>query len=389
MPLSVVHRLDDGTTLEHRAVHNVYGMQNARATYDGLRKLQPDERPFVLTRAAYAGTQRFAATWTGDNSATWNHLSMSTPVLLSMSVSGYPMVGDDIGGFASSPPADLLTRWYEVGAFNPIYRNHAAKDTAPHEPWANGPEQEAIRRKYIELRYKLLPYIYTITEEETRTGVPLMRPVFLEYPRAEEFQGDDRDFFFGPDFFVAPVVSETTDPQKVTLPSGEWYDFWTSERHINKEPIALHPKLDEVPLYVRAGGIVPMQPLVQYTGQTPVGPLELRVYLPSKTGPGDCRGALYEDDGHTFAYKRGEILRMGYGCEVSADRVTVTSTVNVNRFRPWWNSAVLEIYGLTTAPKEVRLDAEALKDWRYDSQTHSLTVVLPNAARKWTVQAVF
>ena len=139
MPLDVVHRLDDGTTLDHRAIHNVFGMQNSRATYDGLRKLQSDERPFVLTRAAYAGAQRFAATWTGDNLATWNHLSMSTPTLLSMGVSGYPLVGDDIGGFGSSPPKDLLTRWYEVGAFNPIFRNHAAKGTADHEPWVNGP----------------------------------------------------------------------------------------------------------------------------------------------------------------------------------------------------------------------------------------------------------
>ena len=161
MPLDTVHRLDDGTTLDHRAVHNIFGMENARATYDGLRKLQPDERPFVLTRAAYAGTERYAATWTGDNSSTWNHLGMSVPTLLSLGISGYPLVGDDIGGYAGSPPADLLTRWFEVGAFNPIYRDHTAKGTADQEPWVHGPEHEAIRKRYIELRYRLLPYIYT------------------------------------------------------------------------------------------------------------------------------------------------------------------------------------------------------------------------------------
>jgi alpha-glucosidase len=389
MPLSVVHRLDDGTSLDHRAVHNVYGMQNARATYDGLRKLQPDERPFVLTRAAYAGTQRFAATWTGDNSATWNHLSMSTPMLLSMGVSGYPMVGDDIGGFASSPPADLLTRWYEIGAFNPIYRNHAAKGTADHEPWASGPGHEAIRRKYIELRYKLLPYIYTVTEEEARTGIPLMRPVFLEYPGAEEFYGDDRDFFFGPDFFVAPVISETSDAEKVALPPGEWYDFWTLQKHSNKDQIDLHPKLDEVPLYARAGAIVPMQPLVQYTGQTPDGPLELHVYLPSKTTVGECRGELYQDDGHTFAYERGQVLRVSYGCQVSANQITVTSTIDKNGFRPWWDSAELEIFGMTSEPKEVRVDTNSLSAWHYDSRAQSLTLTLPNAVRNWTVRVGF
>lgn len=388
MPLDVVHRLDDGTTLDHRAVHNIFGMQNARATYEGLLRLQSDERPFVLTRAAYAGAQRFAATWTGDNLGTWNHLSMSTPTLLSMGVSGYPLVGDDIGGFGSSSPAELLTRWYEVGAFNPIYRNHAAKDTAAREPWVNGPEQEAIRRKYIELRYKLLPYIYTATEETTRTGMPLMRPVFLEYPDAEEFYGDDHDFLFGSDLFVAPSVTESTDAQKVSLPPGEWYDYWTLEKHTNKEQISLHPRIDEVPLYVRAGAIVTMQPLVQYTGEKPNGPLELHVYLPSN-GSNDCRGALYQDDGHTFAYRRGQILRINYSCEVSTNVVTVTSKIERNAFQPWWKSAEMKLYGVTTAPKEVRVDAEEKPEWSYDSQTHSVTLIVRDALKNWCVRVGF
>src|SRR5260370_11308763 len=136
---------------------------------------------------------------------------MSTPMLMSMGISGYGLVGDEIGGFGSSPPSDLLTRWYELGAFNPIYRNHAAKGTLDHEPWVNGPEQEAIRRKYIELRYKLLPYLYTITEETARTGIPLMRPVFLEDPAAQEFYGADPDFLFAPHLFVTPWFSDLAD----------------------------------------------------------------------------------------------------------------------------------------------------------------------------------
>jgi alpha-glucosidase len=389
MPLDVVHRLDDGTTLDHRGIHNIFGMQNARATYDGLRKLQPDERPFVLTRAAYAGAQRYAATWTGDNLATWNHISMSTPTLLSMGLSGYPLVGDDIGGFGSSPPSDLLTRWYELGAFNPIFRNHAAKGTADHEPWVNGPEQEAIRRKYIELRYKLLPYIYTVTEETTHTGIPIMRPVFLEYPHAEEFHGDDHDFLFGPDLFVAPVVTETTDAQGVFLPPGEWYDFWTLEKHTNKDQINLHPRMDEVPLYIRAGAIVPMQPLVQYTGEKPNGPLELRVYLPTSTAGNDCRGALYQDDGHTFAYQKDEILRISYSCQVSGNLVTVTSSIGKNGFQPWWKSAEVKLYGVATAPKEVRIGADVNHEWHYDSQTHCVTLTVPEAVNNWTVRVAF
>src|SRR5260370_38078766 len=120
MPLDTVHRLDDDTTRDHRAIHNVFGMENVRATYEGLRKLQPEERPFVLTRAAYSGAQRYAATWTGDNSSTWNHLAMSTPMLLSMGISGFPLIGNDIGGFAGSPTPDLFTRWFGVEARTPI-----------------------------------------------------------------------------------------------------------------------------------------------------------------------------------------------------------------------------------------------------------------------------
>jgi len=384
MPLDTVHRLDDGTTIDHRAAHNIFGMENVRATYDGLRKLQPAERPFVLTRAAYSGAQRYAATWTGDNSSTWNHLAMSTPTLLSMGISGFPLIGDDIGGFAGSPTPDLLTRWFEVGALNPIYRDHTAKGTADQEPWVHGPEHEAIRRKYIELRYQLLPYLYTAIEESTRTGIPLMRPLFLEYPQAAQFYGDNRDFLFGRDFFVAPVTTEMIDVEEISLPPGDWYDYWTSEKHSNKEKLLLHPKLDEMPLYVRAGAIVPMQSVVQNTGEIPGGPLRLRVYRGD-----DCRGALYQDDGHTFAYQKGEILRINYSCQVAPGSVTVTSNVEKNAFRPWWTTAEVTIYGAAAAPKEVRCGDQAVQQWRFDSQVHAVVLMLPDAAKDWTVRFLF
>src|SRR5262249_16180488 len=161
----------------------------------------------------------------------------------------------------------------------------------------------------IELRYQLLPYIYSQTEETTRTGIPMMRPVFLDYPEAREFYADDRDFLFGPDLFVAPVVREVLDTHAVALPPGEWYDSWTAEKRSASDQIMLHPNIAEVPLYVRAGAIVPMQPVIQHTGEKPNGPLELRVYLPSAQGSASCGGTLYQDDGHTFGYQRGEYLR--------------------------------------------------------------------------------
>jgi len=384
MPLETMHRLDDGTALDHRAIHNVYGMENVRATYEGLLKLKNDERPFVLTRAAYSGTQRYAATWTGDNSSTWNHINMSTPMLLSLGLCGYTMAGDDIGGFAGSPPPDLLTRWFEVGAFNPIYRDHTGKGTLDQEPWVHGPQHEAIRRRYVELRYKLLPYIYTGFEQSTRTGLPFMRPVFLDYPQEEGFYGNNRDFLFGSDLFVAPVTTEMVDAEEVQLPPGDWYDFWTSQKLSSKDKIVLHPALDEMPLYVRAGAILPMQPLTQNTAEKPDGPLQLRVYAGS-----DCRGSLYLDDGHTFAYQHGELLRVNYSCQVSPGSIAVTSTTEKNSFQPWWNSAEVTVFGAAAQPKDVRIGDHAINEWRYDGKTHSVILTVPDAAKNWTIQLSF
>jgi alpha-glucosidase len=389
MPLDTRHRLDDGTTLDHRAIHNVFGMQNVRATYEGLRKLQPDERPFVLTRAAYSGAQRYAATWTGDNSSTWNHLKMSTPMLMSMGISGFPLVGDDIGGFAGSPTADMLTRWFEVGALNPIYRDHTAKGTADQEPWVHGPEHEAIRRRYIELRYELMPYLYTAIEEATRTGLPVMRPVFLEYPQASDFYGDNRDFLFGRDFFAAPVTTDMVDAEEISLPPGEWYDFWTNAKLSSKDKFTLQPRLDEMPLYVRAGAIVPMQPLVQSTEETPKGPLQLRVYLPSGAASDDCRGTLYQDDGHTFAYQKGEMLRVNYSCQVATSAATISSTVEKNAYQPWWKSAEVTIYGAAASPKEIRIGEQVIHEARYDSAVHSVTLTVPDATKNWSIRLAF
>ena len=388
MPLDTVHRLDDGASADHSAIHNVFGMQNVRATYEGLRKLQPEERPFVLTRAAYAGAQRYAATWTGDNSSTWNHLNMSTPMLMSMGISGYPLVGDDIGGFAGSPPADLLTRWFEVGALNPIYRDHTSKGTADQEPWVHGPEHEAIRRKYVELRYRLLPYLYTAIEETTRDGLPLMRPIFLEYPQAAEFYGDNRDFLFGRDFFVAPVTTEMVDAEEISFPSGDWYDFWSSTRLSSKDELTLHPRLDEMPLYVRAGAIVPMQPLVQSTEEKPKGPLELRAYLPGAGNNTDCSGSLYQDDGHTFAYQKGEILRVQYSCQVSASAASIAASTETSAYQPWWNSVELTIFG-AAMPKSVSVGGQETHEWRYDNRIHGITVTVPDALKNWTVRLAF
>lgn len=213
MPIDVVNTIDSPgfkTRKTTRAeTHNITGLLNACATYDGVKKLAPDRRPFVMTRASYAGGQRCSATWTGDNTSSWAHLSLSTTQLASLGLSGFSYAGADIGGFAGNAPSpELLTRWIEIGAFNPIMRDHYQKGKPEQEVWVHGAQQENIRRRYIEERYRLMPYLYGLAEENSRTGLPLMRPVVLEYPAVvkggDRVGGTEDQFMLGRDLLIAP-----------------------------------------------------------------------------------------------------------------------------------------------------------------------------------------
>ena len=370
MPLDTVHSIE-GRRTDHREIHNVFGMENVRATYEGMLRLQPDIRPFVLTRAAYAGAQRYAATWTGDNRSIWNHMRISVPQLLNLGLSGYAFVGDDIGGFAGSPPPDLLTRWMELGVFNPIYRNHGEKASRNREPWVDGPEHEAIRRRYIETRYRLLPYIYTSMEDTSRTGIPLMRPMFLEFPADANLETSDTQFMFGSGLLVAPRLTENVGPYEARLPEGTWYDFWSGEQ-VQGQLYKIDPPLDTLPVFVRAGTILPEAPIVQNVDELPQGPLELGVY------PGaNCSGSLYQDDGNTMAYKRGEFLRMQFSCEAQPDSLRVNLSKPEGTYKPWWSALKIVVYGSTSAPRELSVNGKAISDSQFDSAQKTVTFTVP------------
>jgi alpha-glucosidase len=318
MALEAVHGERD-RRMEHRRVHNVYGMLMARATYEGLQRLRPGQRPFVLTRASYAGGDRYAATWTGDNASRWEHLRLWIPMVLNLGLSGQPFAGPDIGGFAGDPSAELFARFLQAGVFSPFCRVHSQKGTRDREPWAFGPEYEALHRRFIELRYELLPYLYTVFEEAARTGVPVMRPLFLEYPADRRTYRLDTAFLLGRDLLIAPVLVEGARSREVYLPEGEWFDFWTGERLFGPRSVHVEAPLDRVPLFVRGGAILPMQPVVQHVDEAPTDPLVLNVF-PSR----ECAGALYEDDGVSDAYQRGEYARTRFGCRASGDEIVVT-----------------------------------------------------------------
>jgi len=346
MPLDNVHRIegDDFAARDatHSEIHNVFGMQNTRGTAEGMARLRPGVRPFVMTRASYAGGQRYAVTWTGDNSSTWDHLRLCMEQLINLGLSGFSYSGCDVGGFVGGASPDLLTRWYEFASFTPVFRNHAAND-APHaEPWVDGPEHLAIRRKFIEERYRLMPYLYALAEQNSRTGDPIMRPVFYDYPDALKFDCDQAmAFTVGRNLLVAgPPKPESPQPFKVCLPAGGWYDYWTGAP-VTEHKLQLTPKLDAVPVYVRAGTILPRQPLVQSTMHTPNGPLELDVY------PGDdCSGELYFDDGVHVA---GPSLRQPIQCTVTPEGVSLRFGPRTGKYRPWWKQIAVTVHGAEPA----------------------------------------
>ena len=385
MPENVVHRIDEPgfapRTASHAEIHDVYGMENSRATFEGLRSLDPDTRPFVLTRATYAGGQRYAATWTGDNSSSWNHLRLATPMLENLGLSGFAFSGADVGGYAGTPSPELLTKWFEVAAFQPIDRDHTEKNTGDQEPWVGGPEHEAIRRRFIEARYQLMPYFYTLAEEASRTGLPMLRPLFLEFPHASpDGHPIDTDipaageFMLGPNLLIAPPpYPEELDAYAVEFPSSNWYNYWTGERIPPPIPTAaavpdplavldrdgqfsirVIPELSQLPVFVRAGSILPIAPVVQSTSENPQGPLTLRVYVGD-----ECAGELYQDDGKTYAFQQGVYLRMKFGCQRTAEGMRLDISSHEGYFNAWWKEIHVEIYGFT--PKQSELYANGKK----------------------------
>jgi alpha-glucosidase len=371
MPLDTVHSVE-GRKTDHREVHNILGMENARATYEGVLQLKPDLRPYVLTRAAFAGTQRYAATWTGDNSSNWTHYQLTTPTLLSLGLSGYPLSGVDTGGFDGNPSPELLTRWMELDTFTPLFRNHSSKGTRLREPWVDGPQHEAIRKRYIETRYRLLPYIYSGMEETSRTGIPLMRPLFLDFPGEPDFANYDKEFLFGPDLLVAPL-DEMVGNHEIKLPKGGWYDFWTGKK-VTESTLQVNPPLETLPVYVRAGAIIPEQPVVQNVDQVPNGPLEIKVY------PGaDCRGSLYDDDGNTFAYQKGVFLRMQFTCEAAGKGVKVNVSAPEGSYQPWWHAIKVTIAGVTETPRRIAVNGQSASDWKFNGESQTVSVNIPRS----------
>ncbi|AFZ32328.1 Alpha-glucosidase [Gloeocapsa sp. PCC 7428] len=307
---------DDRVT--HAEAHNLYGLMMARACAEGLEKLRPTERSFVLTRSGYAGIQRWSSVWMGDNHSLWDHLEMSLPMLCNMGLSGVAFVGCDVGGFASNATAELFARWMQVGILYPFMRGHSALTTAQHEPWSFGDRTEKICREYLNLRYQLLPYIYTLFWEAATTGAPILRPLLYDFPNDPHTYALHDQVLLGSSLMAAPIYRPGVEHRAVYLPAGTWYDWWSGESYTGSTHILAHAPLEKMPLYVKAGAIIPMQPVMQYVDERSLDPLTLRIWQ------GDGEFTLYEDDGQTFAYQDNGYATTKISVNTEENRVVVS-----------------------------------------------------------------
>lgn len=312
----------------HLRYRNIYGMLMARATREGLLCARPDKRPFVLTRASFLGGQRYAATWTGDNASTEEHLRLSVPMTLNLGLSGQPFSGPDLGGFAGNATAELWSRWIGFGAFFPFCRGHASKGSNDKEPWAFGPEVENTARMALERRYRLLPYLYTVFREASVEGLPVMRPLFLQAPSEPSLRREERAFLLGDDLLVRPTWAEDAP-----LPPGRW-------RKISLVPGDLEA-VDQATLLLREGSIVPLGKVVQNTEEDSFAPLTLLVSLDAA---GKASGKLYEDAGDGFGYAQGDYLLTTYKAERSGGTLKVSvESVEGRRPRPTRTVQIVEV----------------------------------------------
>ena len=345
----------EGKGSDHRQAHNVYGMQMVRATAEGLQRLCADERMFVFTRSGWAGVQRYAWSWTGDNESTWEHLRLAPSMVMGVGLSGLACSGPDVGGFEGAPEPELLVRWTQLGAFMPFFRNHTSVDSPDQEPWVHGEPFLTANRKAIELRYSLLPYLYTAAWQCAEKGWPIVRPMEWVYPLDSNAQALDDQFLCGDALLVAPVCEPEALSRPVYLPAGSWFDYWTGERHAGPVTLEVAAPLERIPVFVRAGTVLPTWPVMQYVDAEALDRLILHVY------PGDGTSWLYEDDGHSAAHRTGDCRTIRYRCRYIGDTDLTIALGVTGSFRPPYVSTEYCVHGLPRMPLEVLVDGKPLR----------------------------
>jgi alpha-glucosidase len=318
----------------HAECHNAYASLENRAGYEAIRA-GTKKRPFILSRAGFSGVQRHAALWTGDNRSMWEHLELSLPMILNMGLSGLPFVGADIGGFACDSGGELLARWYQLGAFYPLCRNHCEKRARRQEPWSFGRKVESIVRDALRLRYALMPELYTAFYAASVEGRPVMRPLAFDFPDDPAARSICDQFLFGDGLMVAPVLRPGVDHRMVYLPAGDWVDLADGSRHSGQKWIVSEAPLERIPLFLKAGRSMTTQLPGRNAYDSPSDLLTIAIAADPLASPHLFQ--LYDDDGEGFGHEEGgyRLDRFSAGYEGGVFRIARASEVSgyESRFR--------------------------------------------------------
>jgi alpha-glucosidase len=370
MPAEVVHP-GGGRAKLHLQVHNAYGSLMVQGAREGLLKLRPEQRPFIITRAGYAGVQRHALVWTGDNSSTWEHLALSLPQLQNLGLSGVGWSGVDIGGFYGDATGELLARWTEFGIFQAFCRNHSEKQTLHQEPWVFGEPYEAVCREMLKLRQRLLPYLYSLFDECHRTGAPILRPLFWAYPEDTSTYTLDDQALCGDTLLIAPILRPGCEYRHVYIPAGSWFHYWTGGRIDGPSHILARALLGQPAIYVRANTALPLWPATNYVDQEPASSLTLLLFPAEGSG----QATLYEDAGNGYAYQNGVYARRTITCIVEAGNIHVIIGAQDGTFVSSCQKVRLELREIASSPVSVHLDEnEAV--WRYHPDQRTIIIDL-------------
>ena len=380
-------KTDEGSVYPGDALHNLFPVVYAKAAYEGFQQ-ELGRRGFNLTREGYAGVQRYPYIWAGDWPSRWTFYA---PVLrggLSLALSGIGAWGHNAGGFEEVATEELYLRWTMFGFFNPVAHFLGMEHPQYKEPWRYGDKALSTFRRYAQLRQRLLPYIYSAAFDTYATGIPLMRPLVLDYPADVRVYDLDDEFFFGDALLVAPITQAGAAGRKVFLPTGEWFDYWTGERHAGDRTIEYAAPPDVMPIFVRAGAIIPMQPTMNYVGEKPVDPLTLDVY---PSGRSSIR--LYEDDGMSLEYQKQVFARTVVTCDARSGDLSVQVQAPTGLFRVSPRAYQFRVH-LDRAPRAIRVDGAAIGQvdpsrrdaptaagWWYDAAQRVL-MVLSDPSRK-------
>jgi alpha-glucosidase len=354
-PMDVRHSYD-GNPCSHRKAHNIYGTQMARATYHGVKRFAYPKRPFVITRSAYSGSQRYTSSWTGDNVATWEHLWIANIQVQRMCISGMGFTGSDIGGFAEQPTGELYARWIQLGVFHPFCRTHSSGDHGNQEPWAFDEEVINITRKFVNLRYQLLPYLYTMFWQYIEEGVPMLKPlVYYDQDDTQTHYRND-EFIYGNQILVCPILEPNAVGRRMYIPRGEWYNYWTNEFTTGGREVWIDTKFDEIPVFVKAGAIIPKYPVQQYVGELEFDELTLDLYYKK----GKEKSVVYEDAQDGYDYKKGRYSFLSFKT-IGKEKELIVQLHKEGKYDTPYSKYKINLIGLPFQVTEIEIDNEKVE----------------------------